>query len=273
MRNPEHQPGLADLRCTGENVKSLAQNFFDQLRTVRELHVHQIIGGDGIEETDFDSQNTAYILYGFSIGTEAVGFLYIVDHIAAMSAAGAVPHIIRNDSRVLPAMRADSEGGFVVRRLGCFQIINEAELCFQPEKIQGLNCHRQPPLRRGLRFHPHQELVLGDNHPLADLDGGESLGVHQGVGTGTGNVQNLRNLLCAERDGKLVIGGVFRHIFRFLSFDISYVITTGKQCICGHKCEKCLLGRIPQSPGYAENLLRPRTVPALFFLKGEINKL
>ena len=59
---PQHQPGLADLRRTGKDVESLAHKTVDQIQIRREMFVHQFVGGDGIQVTNLDSQYPAHML-------------------------------------------------------------------------------------------------------------------------------------------------------------------------------------------------------------------
>lgn len=136
---PQHQPGLTDFGSTRQKIQPLAQQTFDELRVVRELHVHQLISGDGVEAAYLDPQHPANLLEGIGCFSEAVAFHSVVHHVSFAAAVGAAPEKIPNHLRVLPAMRADGEGGFVVGNLGGFQIINEAELDFRSQDFRRLH--------------------------------------------------------------------------------------------------------------------------------------
>ena len=57
-------------------------------------------------------------------------------------------------------------------------------------------------------IHPLEETVTGNNHPLADVDGGEVLTVEEVVGISDGNVEDLRNVLSVEGHGEVLKGRV-----------------------------------------------------------------
>ena len=64
MCQPQHQPGLTDFGSTGKQVQPLAQQPFDQFGVVRELHVHQLVRGDGVQAAYLDPQHPAHMLEG-----------------------------------------------------------------------------------------------------------------------------------------------------------------------------------------------------------------
>ena len=63
-------------------------------------------------------------------------------------------------------------------------------------------------LRSDLLIHPLEEAVTGNDHPLADVDGGEVLTVEEVVGISDGNVEDLRNVLSVEGHGEVLKGRV-----------------------------------------------------------------
>ena len=144
MCQPQHQPGLTDFGSAGKQIQPLAQQPFDQLRAVRELYVHQFVSGDGVEAAYLDPQHPAHMLEGIGCFSEAVAFHNIVHHISFAAAVGAVPERIPHHLCVLPAMRADGEGGFVVGNLGGFQIIDEPELDLRSQNFSRLHGRSLP---------------------------------------------------------------------------------------------------------------------------------
>ena len=68
-----------------------------------------------------------------------MAFHGVVHHIPFAAAVGTAPEEIPHHLRVLPAMRADGEGGFVVGNLGGFQIIDEPELDFRSQNFSRLH--------------------------------------------------------------------------------------------------------------------------------------
>ena len=154
MSHPENQPGLADFRCACQKIESLSQHLFNQFRVIRELHIHQIISTDGVQEADLDSQDPAHVFDSVSFRPEAMTGRYIIHHVPISVAVIAAPHKIGNDAGMLPAMRADGQFRFIVRCFGCLQILNKTELYFSPQHCQSLYCHKITSLRTNLVFHP-----------------------------------------------------------------------------------------------------------------------
>ena len=109
MGQPQHQPGLADLRRTGKDVQSLAHEAVDQIQIRREMFVHQLVGGDGIQVTNLDSQHPAHMLQRIAAGLEKVPLLGVIHHIALASAFVAAPHKVTDDSGLPAAMGAGRE--------------------------------------------------------------------------------------------------------------------------------------------------------------------
>ena len=109
MSQPQHQPGLTDLRRTGEDVQALAHQTVDQIQIRWEMFVHQLVGGDGIQVTNLDSQHPAHMLQRITAGFEKVPFLGVIHYIALASAFVAAPHEVTDDSGLPAAMGAGRE--------------------------------------------------------------------------------------------------------------------------------------------------------------------
>ena len=63
-------------------------------------------------------------------------------------------------------------------------------------------------LRAHSLVHPGEQFVFGNDHPLADGDGGKVLGVHQRVGVGAGDAQHGGHVIGTQSKRKLVVGCV-----------------------------------------------------------------
>ena len=63
---------------------------------------------------------------------------------------------------------------------------------------------------------PFKELVLGDRHSFADLQGGEAFASHEVVSLCTGYAQDLGNIISIQCKGQLIVIGVGDHFFSFL---------------------------------------------------------
>ena len=114
---------------------------------------------------EIDPQHPANVLEGIGCFSEAVAFHGVIHHVSFAAAVGAVPEKIPHHLRVLPAMRADGEGGFVVGNLGGFQIIDEAEFNFRSQNFSRL--HRRSLLYAALcsSIHATSCRRQRQNHP------------------------------------------------------------------------------------------------------------
>ncbi len=81
-----------------------------------------------------------------------------------------------------------------------------------------------------LAIHPLEETVAGDDHPLADMNGGEVLPVQEVVGVSDRDVEDLRDVFCVEGHREVLKGRVIVFFHCFISFYIDYLFG----CLSGH---------------------------------------
>ena len=139
VRQPQHEPRLADFRSACDKIYAAPDEPFDQHIVRLKLHVHQVACADDLQSCDLDLQGAADSFDGGELAVQMLQRHDVVHHIAALVAALAAPHEVHEDAGVLAAVWADRQRRLPVRELGRFQKIGEPGFDLQMQGV--FFCH------------------------------------------------------------------------------------------------------------------------------------